>query len=43
MIFQILIFLSVVIQTFTQQETTPAVEETTTAKDNTGLSEYHLF
>jgi len=35
MIFQFAIFLSVIIQTFAQQET-PAVEETTTAKDNTG-------
>ena len=36
MISQFLIFLSFVLQATAQQETTQAVEETTTAKDNTG-------
>ena len=39
MILQFLIFLNFVIQAFAQDETTQAAEETTTAKNNTGLSE----
>ena len=44
MISQFLIYLSFVLQaTIAQQETTQAAEETTTAKNNTGLSDSHLF
>ena len=35
---QFLIFLNFVMQAFAQDETTQAAEETTTKKDNTGLS-----
>ena len=42
MISQFLIFLSFVLQATAQQETTQAAEETTTAKDNTGMSDPHL-
>ena len=42
MISQFLIFLSFVLQAAAQQETTQAVDETTTAKDNKGLSDSHL-
>ena len=39
MMLQFLIFLNFVVQGFAQDQTTQAAEETTTAKNNTGLLE----